>query len=70
MLDPRWLREHEDEVTAMLAARNANNKAYREWLHWDTEWRNATAAAESLQAQRNALAKEIGFCKKTGQDGT
>ena len=68
MLDAKWLREANSEVTAMLAARGAAPELYERWRALDTEWRAATVAAEGLQAQRNAVSKEVGARKKAGQD--
>ncbi len=67
MLDPRWLREEAAAVTAMLAARRSDAPGAR-WQELDAQWRAATGAAETLQAQRNALAKEIGARKRDKQD--
>ena len=68
MLDPKWLREAPDAVIAMLAARGADPALYTRWCELDGSLRAAITAAEALQAQRNAVSKEVGARKKAGQD--
>lgn len=64
MLDAKFVRENLDAVAEAMANRNFTWNSER-FVQLDDERRKAIAAAEELQAQRNATSKSIG--KMMGQ---
>ena len=64
MLDAKFVRENLDAVAEAMANRNFSWNSER-FVQLDDERRKAIAAAEELQAQRNATSKSIG--KMMGQ---
>lgn len=65
MLDQRWIREHSDEVSAMLKNRN-NEFPLDRFLELDVQRREILLEVEALKEKRNAGAKRVGELKKTG----
>ena len=64
MLDAKFVRENLEAVAEAMANRNFSWDSER-FVQLDEERRSAIAAAEELQAQRNAVSKSIG--KMMGQ---
>ncbi|MCW1713312.1 MULTISPECIES: serine--tRNA ligase [Synergistaceae] len=67
MLDMKWVREHTDEVAAMLANRNYTFPLDK-FVELDSLRRDALLEAEALKERRNAGAKEVGMKKKAGEN--
>ena len=67
MLDMKWVREHTDEVAAMLANRNYTFPLDK-FVELDSLRRDALLEAEALKEKRNAGAKEVGMKKKAGEN--
>ena len=67
MLDMKWVRDHADEVAAMLANRNYTFPLDK-FVELDSMRRDALLEAEALKERRNAGAKEVGIKKKAGQN--
>jgi len=69
MLQLHLLREQTDEVIARLQKKNVKNagEAVGRVLELDAETRRLKAAAEDLQSQSNALARQVGDLMKAGQ---
>lgn len=59
MISIQFLREHPDAVRRALLRRNTK-APLDEALRLDNEWRRVLTEAESIQAERNTLSKEIG----------
>ncbi|MBX7156792.1 MAG: serine--tRNA ligase [Verrucomicrobiae bacterium] len=69
MLDIKKVREQGNEVKQALARRNASYLSFiEEWLGVDAKWREALGRVETLKAQKNKLAKEIGNRKSRGEN--
>ncbi|HEX3451931.1 MAG TPA: serine--tRNA ligase [Solirubrobacteraceae bacterium] len=69
MLDLRRIRDDPDGVRAALARRDpAHAASVDEVLDADSQWRGATASAESLRATQRASSEEIAAGKKAGAD--
>lgn len=69
MLDPVLLRKDLDTVVQRLATRGVSfERAAFEAL--EAERKNSQTETEQLQAQRNALAKQIGALKSKGEDAS
>ena len=66
MLDLRFVRENQDAVAAAMEARNARWDKDR-FAELDAARKAAIAEEESLQAERNALSKEIGALMGQGK---
>ncbi len=66
MLDLRFVRENQDAVAAAMEARNAHWDKDR-FAELDAARKSAIAEEESLQAERNALSKEIGALMGQGK---
>lgn len=67
MLDTKWVREHSDEVAAMLANRN-NSFQLDRFMELDGLRKETLVEAEALKEKRNAGAKQVGEMKKSGND--
>src|SRR4051812_36051843 len=69
MLDLKAIRRDPDAVRAALARRkDGSDERLGEALALDAEWRELTAATETLRAELNAQSAEIAAGKKAGQD--
>jgi seryl-tRNA synthetase len=69
LLDLRRIRDDPDGVRAALARRDpALAASVDEVLDADSQWRGATASAESLRATQRASSEEIAAGKKAGAD--
>jgi seryl-tRNA synthetase len=69
MLDVQWLRSRLDEVKAALARRGAKI----DWSRFEAleaERKDLQTRTQELQAQRNALSKEVGRRKGRGEDAS
>ncbi|MFC4486145.1 serine--tRNA ligase [Tepidiphilus baoligensis] len=69
MLDVQWLRTRLDEVKAALARRGAKI----DWSRFEaleSERKDLQTRTQELQAQRNALSKEVGRRKGRGEDAS
>ena len=69
MLDVQWLRSRLDEVKAALARRGAKI----DWSRFEaleSERKDLQTRTQELQAQRNALSKEVGRRKGRGEDAS
>ena len=69
MLDQNLLRKNLDEVVARLATRKFEFPVEK-YNALESERKAVQSETEQLQAQRNAVAKQIGAAKKSGQDAT
>lgn len=67
MLDTKYLKDHLKEATANLARRGFDLKAHVDIEQWESERKAYQTKAESLQAERNILAKAIGQAKAKGE---
>ncbi len=67
MIDPKLLRNDIDAVNAALAKRGVQLDA-AEWAALETRRKDIQSKAESLQAERNAGAKQVGQIKREGGD--
>jgi seryl-tRNA synthetase len=67
MLDMKWVREHTDEVAAMLLNRNYNFPLDK-FVELDALRRETLLEVEALKEKRNAGAKEVGIKKKAGEN--
>ena len=67
MLDMKWVREHTDEVAAMLLNRNYNFPLDK-FVELDALRRETLLEVEALKEKRNAGAKEVGMKKKAGEN--
>ena len=65
MLDQKWIRDHSEEVTAMLKNRN-NAFPIDRFLELDNMRREALLEVETLKEKRNSGAKQVGALKKSG----
>jgi seryl-tRNA synthetase len=69
LLDLRRIRDDPDGVRAALARRDpALAASVDDVLGADSQWRGATASAESLRATQRASSEKIGAAKKAGDD--
>jgi seryl-tRNA synthetase len=69
LLDLRRIREQPDAVRQALARRDPSLvAAVDEVLGADSQWRSATAQAESLRATQRASSESIAAQKKAGAD--
>ena len=69
MLDLKWIRENPEAFDRGLARRGRPPES-EEILRHDAAWRQAQTEAETLQAERNRLSKEIGNAKAKGEDAS
>ncbi len=69
MLDQNLLRKNLDEVVTRLATRKFVFPVEK-YNALETERKAVQSETESLQAQRNSVAKQIGAAKKSGQDAS
>ena len=69
MLDQNLLRKNLDEVVARLATRKFEFPVEK-YNALESERKAVQSETEQLQALRNAVAKQIGAAKKSGQDAT
>ena len=69
MIDPKLLRNDIDAVNAALAKRGVQLDA-AEWAALETRRKDIQSKAESLQAERNAGAKQVGQIKREGGDAS
>ena len=69
MIDPKLLRNDIEAVNAALAKRGVQLDA-AEWAALETRRKDIQSKAESLQAERNAGAKQIGQIKREGGDAS
>ena len=67
MLDTKWVREHYEEVSEMLASRN-NAFPLDRYKKLDEERRGVLLKVEKLKERRNAGSKEVGAKKKAGEN--
>ncbi len=67
MLDIKFVRDHIDEVQAMLEKR-ANSLKLDGFHELEEKRRKLLQEAEELKAQRNSVSKEIGRKKQQGED--
>jgi seryl-tRNA synthetase len=70
MLDPKYIRSHQDDVIARLGKRGFDLKLIESWLRTDEEWRKLTARIEELKAKQNAASAQIAELKKNKQDAS
>ena len=69
MLDIKFVRDHLDDVKAMLERRH-NPLSLDDFESIDKERRNILGEVEELKAKRNAASKEVGAMKKKGEDAS
>src|SRR6185437_14198779 len=69
MLDLKWIRENPEAFDRGLTRRGLPAES-AEILRRDAAWRQAQTEAETLQAERNRLSKEIGNAKAKSEDAT
>ena len=67
MLDIKFVRDHIDEVQAMLEKR-CNSLRLDGFRELEEKRRSLLQQAEELKARRNSVSKEIGAKKKRGED--
>lgn len=68
MLDIKLIRQFPEKLDAMLEKRNALERPSQKILEIDQNLRHIQTHMQSLQSERNRLAKEFGMCKKNNQD--
>jgi len=69
MIDPKLLRNNIEAVNAALAKRGVQLDA-AEWAALEVRRKEIQSKTESLQAERNAGAKQVGLIKKSGGDAS
>jgi seryl-tRNA synthetase len=69
MLDLKQIRRDPDGVRAALARRGAAD-AIDELLEADRRWRELNTRFEELKAEQNAVGKQIGEAKRSGEDAS
>lgn len=69
MLDPKWIREHTDEVRAFLADRR-HSFPLEALISLESTRREILNEVEALKAKRNEGAREVAKLKKAGEDAT
>ncbi len=69
MHDIRWIRENPTAFDAAMKARGLEPQAEK-LIALDEERRSTIAKVESMQAERNSVAKQIGEKKRAGEDAT
>ena len=69
MLDIRWIRENPEEFDQALAKRGVAPLS-SEILALDKSWRDCVSRLQGAQTQRNALSKDIGKAKASGDNET
>src|ERR671939_126074 len=67
MLDLNFVRDHLDLVRASLNARGFPTDALEDFAQADTERRRVIAESDQLNAERNAMSREIGALMKEGR---
>jgi seryl-tRNA synthetase len=67
MFDVKWIRDNPAEFDRALKRRGLAPQAERV-LEFDRMRREAQAAAQAIQEERNALSKQIGAAKSRGED--
>ncbi|MCS6874025.1 MAG: serine--tRNA ligase [Pyrinomonadaceae bacterium] len=67
MLDLHFVRENIEKVRKALVNRNYPTESLNEFAKLDLERRRVIAEADSLNARRNAISREIGFLMKEGK---
>ena len=68
MLDIKYIRQNPHELDAMLEKRGSDERPSQRILDLDTRLRDVQTQAQTLQSERNRLAKEFGMLKSKGQD--
>jgi seryl-tRNA synthetase len=69
VLDLKLIRRDPDGVRAALERRGASD-AIGELLEADRRWRELTTRFEELKAEQNAVGKQIGEAKRSGEDAS
>jgi seryl-tRNA synthetase len=69
VLDLKLIRRDPDRVRAALERRGAAD-AIAELLDADRRWRELTTRFEELKAEQNAVGKQIGEAKRSGEDAS
>jgi seryl-tRNA synthetase len=67
MIDLKFIREHPEQLDAMLKKRHMAAQS-AEILQLDADWRSALNKVQELQQQRNQLSKEVGQRKAQGEN--
>jgi seryl-tRNA synthetase len=67
MFDVKWIRDNPSAFDRALARRGLEAEGARV-LDFDRQRREAQAAAQAIQEERNALSKQIGVAKGKGED--
>jgi seryl-tRNA synthetase len=70
MLDPKLLRTQLDVINAALAKRGGLQLDAALWASLETRRKDLQSRTESLQAERNNGAKQVGQIKKSGGDAS
>lgn len=70
MLDPKLLRTQLDVINAALAKRGGLQLDSALWASLETRRKDLQGRTETLQAERNNGAKQVGQIKKTGGDAS
>lgn len=68
MLDPKWIREHSEEVAVMLKNRNNTEFPLDKFMELERRRREILLEAETYKEKRNAGAKQVGILKKAGEN--
>lgn len=68
MLDIKFIRQFPEKLDAMMARRGAQDRPSTKILEIDQHLRSTQTHMQSLQSERNRLAKEFGALKKNGAD--
>ncbi len=68
MLDPKWIREHSEEVAVMLKNRNNTEFPLDKFMELERRRREILLEAEAYKEKRNAGAKQVGMLKKAGEN--
>ena len=67
MLDIKFVRENPDVIDAACASRQNAHWDREKFFELDAERRSVIAEVESLQAERNAISKQIGLFMREGK---
>src|SRR3954454_11561017 len=71
MLDPKFVREHPDDVKqAARVKRVGSPELVDAWLATDERRRSAQAAADALKAEQNKLGQQVGNLKRQLKGGS
>lgn len=68
MLDPKFIREHTEEVKENLRKRNLPVEIVDKWIYLDKKFRDLKQESDELRHERNVISEKINIAKKTGDE--